>query len=163
MLLKDHQTGDSVQLTPLRYQFADFDNEWDANWLTISGNVITKLREWEFEDPSLLNHEASSIATWLERVAAKSQEPTLADGEGGVWPSLYFTEPNLALSVESYAADSARLRVHLSAEALPEDLVDENGNKFEIFDYWVPLEIRLVDLAEAATKWRQEISLFPVR
>ncbi len=88
----DH--ANSVELRPLRYQFATArGNRYDDNWLVIGGTVTTAEGSWSFADPSLLTHEALQVAAWLRAVAAGSVSVTEPNVEGYLWPDPRFNEP----------------------------------------------------------------------
>jgi hypothetical protein len=61
-----HPAGYQFEVTPAT---AD-EEEWDANWLMICGNVRTAdSRRWAFLDPCLTTWEARSLSAWLRAVA----------------------------------------------------------------------------------------------
>ena len=63
-------TRASVTLDPLRYEFATTaGDEWDNNWLVISGDILAPDRAWQFAVPCLTTVEAKRISAWLRSVA----------------------------------------------------------------------------------------------
>jgi hypothetical protein len=85
VLLNDHAS--SVELCPLRYQFATVRGDsYDDNWLVIGGKVTTSEGSWSFADPSLLTHEARQVSAWLRAVAAGTVAVTGPDAEGYLSP-----------------------------------------------------------------------------
>ncbi|TFD74884.1 hypothetical protein E3T54_13120 [Cryobacterium sp. Sr8] len=164
MELKDLSGPARVVLHPAGYEFESVvGDDWEDNWLTIAGEVVSGEEEWSFRDPSLLVDDAIEIADWLERVAARLEEPTEVGESGDIDPSLAFTEPNLAFSVHNYGDDTAVIRVHLSAEALPPDRRGPNVDHIAEYAFWVEMQITLADAASAAATWRTELAAFPRR
>lgn len=118
VLLSDHAS--SVELCPLRYQFATVQgNRYDDNWLVIGGTVTTTEGSWSFADPSLPTHEARQVAAWLRAVAAGTVSVIQPDAEGYLSPDTWFTEPVLAFSLSARSEAGAVIRLHLSLEAAP--------------------------------------------
>lgn len=69
-----------------RYQFPEIvDDEWDSNWLVITGNATLNGKSWQFCDPCLTTFELASLVEWLGQVTSGSN----------VKKNLFFTEPNL--------------------------------------------------------------------
>jgi hypothetical protein len=167
MELAGRSEPNRITLHPLGYELdTPVGDEWDDNWLVISGAVTTPEQRWSFRDPCLLVGEAQLIADWLEAVAARRQVTSQPDEHGGPRPSLVFTEPNLALSVTSYTADGAVVRVHLALEALPPQPIvppgtagDDGGRHRS----WLDVELTLHDAAAAAMVWRSELAGYPRR
>ncbi|PWC07162.1 hypothetical protein [Mycetocola zhujimingii] len=164
MELKDLSGVPRVALHPVGYEFgAATGDAWDDNWLVIAGEVTSDEQTWSFRHPSLVVDEAIEIAEWLERVANRLEAPAALRGTGSVDPSLAFTEPNLAFSVQSYGEDIVVVRVHFSLEALPSDQRGPAANHRTEHTMSVGLEIPLSDAARAAAVWREELALLPSR
>ncbi|TFC06516.1 MULTISPECIES: hypothetical protein [unclassified Cryobacterium] len=164
MELNDLSGAARIVLHPMRYEFESvIGDNWDDNWLVIAGEVVSGGVDWSFRDPSLTADEAIEIADWLERVATRLEAPADVSENGGIDPSLAFTEPNLAFSVQSYGEDTVVVRVHLSLEELPPD---RRGPEVEYAaepTFWVEIEITLTDAVSAAATWRSELAVFPRR
>jgi hypothetical protein len=155
----------SVELTIAGYQFPDLqsrhDNDWDANWLQISGAaVLTDGKTWSFEDPSLTTWEAARLGQWLRGAADGTVEPS-PFGAGEADRLLCFTEPNLAFGLEERIGAQLRLRVHFSLEALPPWL--SGAEQPDIFDYHLDLEVTAAQVRMAAADWAAALSRFPRR
>lgn len=145
MELTSHD-GANVKLHLIQYQFPDHtpprqDQDWDANWLIVRGDIRTGgSRAWSFQDPCLTTWEAGHLSTWLRDVAS-AVIPAFprwdADDEG---PMAVFTEPVLAFSVQDYAGKNAVIRVHFSLEASPPWLNDKTPDSF---DYSILITMQL--------------------
>jgi hypothetical protein len=160
--------GASIEIRPIGYQFplnpqAKVGADWDNNWLVVGGAVTTGGQQWTFVDPCLTTWEAPQISTWLRRVADGSLPSTTDWSED--WSEdaslLYFTEPNLALSLQSRTDEHACLRVHLSLEALPP--WRQGADRPNIYDYFLRLDLSVKDLAAAAEQWDNDCHPFPAR
>jgi hypothetical protein len=153
-------------LRPVRYQFAagasseDKGWNWDANWLVIRGDIkTTDGRRWSFEDPCLTTREARELGQWLRGVVSGvvAASPSLPVEPGRLE---IFTEPALALSLEDRGQQDARVRLHLSQEALPPWLDSDSPDEFEFF---IPFHVGLDELALAADEWDRQLLSFPER
>jgi hypothetical protein len=123
------------------------------NWLWVCGTVYTPSGDWSFRDPCLLTWETPEISAWLRAVVDGRVEPEHADG----LPDLDFLEPNISLGLESYSDDSARIRLHFSAECVP-PWADADEN-----DYVVVVTASFEELLRAAAEWDSESAAFPRR
>ncbi len=131
-------------------------DDWDDNWIIIAGSIVSVGNErWAFRDPALVVDEAMEIADWFERVASRLEAPTEVGKNGGIAPSLAFTEPNLAFSVQSYGEDTVVVRVHLSLEALPPDRRDPEADHIPEHTFRIELETTLTDAFSAAATVRR--------
>ncbi|HEX7162632.1 MAG TPA: hypothetical protein VF223_15525 [Trebonia sp.] len=158
--------GTLVDLRISGYQFprcaATCKNDWDANWLTVHGEVTqADGKSWTFEDPCLTTWEARALGNWL-REAAAGTVPVSPFGTGEPEGRLlFFTEPNLAFSVESRTSDQVRVRVHFSLEALPPWL--HGDQRPDIFGYVVHIRLSVAKLADAADSWVRGLAQYPER
>jgi hypothetical protein len=153
-----------IELRPVRYQFGSVCGDyWDDNWLIIDGSVATEAGRWRFSDPALLVDEGHKLARWLRRAAAGQVAVGERDADGEWWPDLRFLEPLLAFSVADRTADQVVLRVHLSAEAAPPWLLDEDGDGPEVYQYAIELPCDAAALTAAADAWAAELAAFPYR
>jgi len=151
-------TRASVTLEPVRYEFANpAGDEWDNNWLVISGDVSAPNAAWQFAVPCLTTFEAKQISAWLRSVAS-GDIPVSIIGDAGVVPSLDFTEPNLAFSVGRYQGGSISVRVHFALESKP---VGQSGDDRDQF--WVEIAVTAADLDLSATEWDKALLAFPDR
>ncbi|WP_370129306.1 hypothetical protein [Streptacidiphilus sp. EB103A] len=160
MLLSDHAS--SVELCPLRYQFATVRGDsYDDNWLVIGGKVTTSEGSWSFADPSLLTHEARQVSAWLRAVAAGTVAVTGPDAEGYLSPDTWFVEPVLAVSLADRADSGVVIRVHLSLEAAPPWQQGDGGA--DIYQYFVEVRMDAATLLDAADQWDLAMDSFPAR
>ena len=134
----------SLQLKLDQYQFPSIkDDEWDANWLIVSGTASLNGRTWKFEDPCLTNFEAAGLADWLDDVAL-----------GKTTKDIGFVEPNLQFDLQ----EKASLRISFALESAPpwaeqEDEWDEHGFEVSVSS----------ELSDAADALRQQLLQFPIR
>ncbi|MET9822633.1 MULTISPECIES: WapI family immunity protein [unclassified Streptomyces] len=160
MLLSDHAS--SVELCPLRYQFAAVRGDpYDDNWLVIGGSVATPHGSWPFADPCLLAHEARQVSTWMRAVAAGTVAVTGPDAEGRLSPDTWFVEPVLAMSLADRSDSRAVIRVHLSLEAAPPWQQGNDGA--DIYQYFVELRVHTAALLREADRWDLALASFPAR
>ena len=155
-----------IESSPTAYEFPSMiaslksGRDWDVNWLVIKGSASAgDGRSWSFRHPSLTTWEAATLHAWLLSVSEQQVTPTTSIDEDG--SLLFFTEPNLAFSVTEYADAGASIRCHLSHEALPSWMQDENMP--EIWASFASLRVSNEDLRCAAGEWAQELSAFPER
>lgn len=147
-----------VTLEPVRYEFANpAGDEWDDNWLVISGDVSAPDAAWRFTVPCLTTFEAKQISAWLRSVAS-GDIPVSIIGDAGVVPSLEFTEPNLAFSVDRYQDASTLVRVHFALESKPVGQRSDDQDEF-----WVEVAVTAADLDSAADEWDEALSVLPDR
>lgn len=150
--------GASVSLHPAAYEFeaatAGRDQQdWDANWLIIHGEVHTADgRQWAFAHPCLTTWEARRLSAWLHGAAS---------GTAGQM-SVAFTEPNVAFCLAGHRAGHLQLRVCFSHEALP-PWVPRDHDGWRAGEYALVLDISREDLAQAAAVWDLEHEPFPER
>jgi len=170
--------GASVELRIAGYQFPDYgthaadrglprlkglgniavvgDDEWDPNWLQVAGNIaLADRRTWAFEDPCLTTWEARELGEWLREVAAAQEQPFRGIHEPRGW--LYFTEPNLGLTLEERTVCRVWMRFDFNAEAQPP--WTQGGPDGCL----VSLDVSVGEVAEAAESWMQNLSEFPAR
>lgn len=160
MLLSDH--ANSVELRPLRYQFAAARGDrYDDNWLVIGGTVTTSEGSWSFTDPSLLTHEARQVAAWLRAVAGGTVAVTRPDTEGYVSPDMWFNEPVLAFSLADRGEAGAVIRLHLSLEAAPP--WQQGAHRADIYQYFMKVHVGTAALLHAADQWELAMACFPTR
>lgn len=161
MLLNDGAS--SVELRPLRYQFATAQgNRYDDNWLVVAGTVTTGEGRWSFTDPALLTHEARRISTWLRAAAAGTMPVTRPDADGHVSPDTWFNEPVLAFSLAERSEAGVVLRLHLSMEALPPWRQDGDARP-GIHQYFEEFHVDGAALLHAADQWDLALAPFPTR
>jgi hypothetical protein len=158
MQLRD-RAGQSVCLTPIRYEFPDASpsSDWDADWLVIEGEVVSTGGEWSFQNAALSARECPSLGAWLIQVTEAGVPVTEPDDD----PSLTFLEPSLAFSVGSYEDQGVRLRVHLSHLAAPpwQDIDD----KLNTWAFFIELDLDRSELVRAAEEWSNEADAYPRR
>jgi hypothetical protein len=156
MQLRGHESSVTFEL--VRYEFANpAGDEWDDNWLVISGDVSAADTKWHFAVPCLTTFEAKQISIWLRSVA-DGGIPVSVIGDAGVVASLEFTEPNLAFSVGSYQDGSISVRVHFALESRPVGQSRDDRDQF-----WVDISVTAADLDSSADEWDKALSVFPVR
>jgi hypothetical protein len=148
MRLQSIDGATTFDLEIVRYQFPELESdEWDSNWLVISGSVVSAARSWNFFDPCLVTMEAHDLANWLAALA--NGRPTKE--------RIFFTEPNLSFEAVAADAQSAELRVYFSLESKPPNVEAEIDEFFELF------KIARNDLAQAARDLCRSLRRFPVR
>lgn len=158
--------GTLVDLRISGYQFpqcaATDKNDWDANWLNVHGEVTqADGKSWTFEDPCLTTWEAQTLGNWLREAAAGTVPVSpfrTGEPEGQL---LFFTEPNLAFSVESWTSDQVGVRVHFSLEALPPWL--HGDQRPDILGCVVHIGLSVAELADAADSWVRNLAQYPER
>ncbi|HET8582399.1 MAG TPA: hypothetical protein VFL65_04050 [Jatrophihabitans sp.] len=145
----------------MSYQFPDQSAEgggddWDANWLQISGDVVDGELAWHFEDPCLTTREARELLGWLRRVAAGDLSTDDQTGDGRMW----FTEPNVHFAVRDRDGDTATVVVSFAQESPPPGAADEMryGDGHGIL-----LHLSALDIKRAADAWERELKPFPER
>jgi hypothetical protein len=108
----------------------------------------------------LTTREARELAQWLRGVVAGVVTPSSsASPEPGRLQ--IFTEPALALSLEERGDERARVRVHLSLEALPPWF--NQKDRPDVFEFFVSLDVDLNDLTRSADEWDRQLASFPER
>lgn len=142
----------SIDLTIVSYEYPGHQSserdDWDANWLIISGRVGTDGRRWSFRDPSLTTWEAIELLTFLNRPTFKPDH------------QIEFTEPNLAFAVEEVAGQRITLALTFRAEAaLPESTHDERWGDGET----LRLHMDATKIHAAAGEWAANLAKFPAR
>jgi hypothetical protein len=151
------QNGQSVALTPTRYEFPGAVSGEDADWVVVDGHAITHQGVWRFQDAALQASDGPIIGEWLLAAARSEVLPTRPDQD----PALTFLEPALGFSVASYGDQMVTLRVHLTYEAAPPWLnIDE---RLDIRSFFVELDIGMADLETAAADWNREAIALPRR
>jgi hypothetical protein len=145
---------------PSRHGSGDQGFDWDANWLMVRGDVqLADGRSWHFEEPCLQTSEARALEDWMRGVLAGSVMPSTFDVQIPDKQLMFFTEPNLALSLASRDSERAQLRFHCSLEALPPWQRGPSGE----FAFFVLLDITPEALSSAVADWARDIARFPPR
>ena len=99
-----------LELRPLSYEFAEADNESDANWLVVQIAVADGPRRWSATEPAFRTWELVDLICWLRNVVDGA--PRKLDKWGG-------REPQLELEVEG-SGESVRIRALFSHEFHPQ-------------------------------------------
>jgi hypothetical protein len=137
--------GQSLDLRILGYQFPHLETQqYDSNWLIVSGNVTGPIGSWQFSDPCLLTYEAERLASWMDAVA---------DGNRPSY-TCHFIEPCLEFRA-LLRIDRPVLRVCFDHKARPPSASGEH--------VWVEFPIEELDLKLAARQWRAELAKYPQR
>lgn len=140
----DGPTG-SLRLSVEQYEFPEIANdEWDSNWLVVTGDAALDGKPWTFRNACLTTFEMQRLADWLDQVAEGRSESAFCG----------FTEPNLDFERLS----DGSIRVGFSLEALP-PWCDRDGDFGEI-GFTIPIDD---SLSIAASNLRELLSQFPVR
>jgi hypothetical protein len=135
----------SLRISVERYQFPEIENdEWDSNWLMITGDAILDEKRWFFLDPCLTTFEMQRLADWLDQIVAGESERAFCG----------FTEPNLDFELVSGGA----VRIGFSLEALPP--WENRDGEFGELGFNVPIDDHL---RTAAVNLRKLLTQFPVR
>lgn len=157
--------GAFLELRPTGYEFPVITTpgDWDANWLTIRGQVRTAAGEsWTFHDPSLTTWEAHDLRHWLQEAADGRVEPTDDPGKDTA-DVLAFAEPNLAFSVAVVTGEEIVVRVHLSLEAVSGKPGWTREGGPGLHEYSVPFRLSRGQLLTDAVQWGCDIAAFPPR
>lgn len=148
MRLQSIDGATTFDLEIVRYQFPELENdEWESNWLVISGKVVSAKRSWRFVDPCLVTMEVHDLANWLSELAAGRSTKK----------RIFFTEPNLSFEAVAVGSQSAELRVYFWLESLPPNVEAEIDEFFEL------ITVGLDDLAQAAHDLCKSLRFYPVR
>lgn len=132
------------------YQFPHMETEdYDSNWLMISGDVVHPRGAWRFSDPCLLTYEAEGLASWLEMLANSEPLPTTCG----------FIEPNLEFRAVARGQHGI-LQVHFNLEARPDWASSSAAREQEL---WVEFPFDELDLRALGREWRKELEAFPQR
>ena len=145
---------------PLSDRATIWDEESDPDWLMIRGDARTPDgQSWAFVGPCLRTWEARQLGEWLGQIAAHNVNPAPpGDGKAAL---LEFTEPNLAFVLEARHGTEVRLRVQLSAEALPPWKF--RAGQPDIFDQFLTFNLSDDDVRAAREAWEEELRDFPDR
>jgi hypothetical protein len=133
--------GRSLTLTPVGYEFSEWSNYYDANWLKIELRAHEPGRSWSATDPALLTDELARLCNWLENVAASSDDESVFEG----------VEPCIAFCREGIE----RLGIQFRLEFDPDHRFDDGVR-------WT-INVADTNLAEFAADLRREASAFPHR
>ena len=155
--------GHFVELTVTGYQFGSGQStssgvDWDANWLMIRGKAWDGTQSWQFDDPCMTTWEARELASWLRGPGAVTPA-TVATGESEE-VRLWFTEPNLMFALDKTSEGITTVDVYFDAESRPPAGSNDEG---EGLGHQVRLTIPHVDIADAVSRWEQDLRAFPVR
>ena len=135
----------SLRLCVEGYEFPEIVNdEWDSNWLMVSGEAVIDGKHWRFRDACLRTFEMRRLATWLDQIATGREEETFC---GFIEPNLHFEKVSDRLMRIDLAFESA------PPWAGPDDDCDAHG--FEL-----PIDGAL---ATAAGELRYILSKYPLR
>jgi hypothetical protein len=141
--------GEEFRLDVLGYQFPEIkDNEWDSEWLIISGEAMCAQGRWTFRDPCLCTFEVQTLAAWLRDVRI-----------GGPKREIGFTEPNLRFE-HIERRDGDILSVAFSQECSP-PWATEDQRYGEGFELSFPFQLN--DFTAAATALESMLLRWPVR
>jgi len=162
------EDGASIEIRPVAYQFdanahAEPGTDWDANGLVVRGDFRTADGlEWTFIDPCLTTWDARQVTAWLRGIVDGVIQPTTEWSDE--WPDephfRHFTEPNIAFSLQERTEARARIRIHLSLEALPPR---RGHDQPDIFAYFLIMDASIEAIAAAADDWNDDCRAFPVR
>ncbi len=153
-------SGVSVELEPLRWQFPADAGEWDDQWLAIRGRIDLGDRNWSFTDPCLLMTDARELARWLRAASDGRISASPRDCDGEPEPDLVFLEPALGFSVAGYQETGPVVCIHLAAEAAPPW---QRAEYPHLSSFAVELVTRTSQLAAAASDWTEQLNALPAR
>ncbi|TJZ76315.1 WapI family immunity protein [Chitiniphilus eburneus] len=94
----------TVQIDAMSYQFPQSLDEWDGNWLCITGSIEAAEGAWKFRDPCLTTFELEELANWFTNLESEKRP-------------CFFTEPCIHFRVVSSPAPG--LELVLSHECAP--------------------------------------------
>lgn len=66
--MKIFGNGKKFELNVLGYQFVEFDNYYDANWLNIQVKAADDVSEWQAQDSCLLSYELPELREWFSNI-----------------------------------------------------------------------------------------------
>jgi hypothetical protein len=153
-------SGVSVELEPLKWQFPADAGEWDDQWLVIRGRIDLGNRNWSFTDPCLLMTDARELARWLRAASDGRISASQNDSDEEPEPDLMFLEPALGFSVAEYQETGPVVRIHFAAEAAPPWL---RATDPHLARFAVELAVRTGQLAAAASDWTEQLNALPAR
>lgn len=153
-------SGVSVELEPLKWQFPADAGEWDDRWLVIRGHIDLGNRNWSFTDPCLLMTDARELARWLHAASDGRIGVSRCDSDGEPEPDLLFLEPALGFSVAGYQQTGTVVCIHFAAEAAPPWLRPAGPHHAR---FVVKLAVRAGELAAAASDWTEQLNALPAR
>ena len=135
----------SLSISVERYQFPEITNdEWDSNWLIVTGHAKLDGKSWTFRDPCLTTFDLEHLAKWLDQIFLSEAENAYCG----------FTEPNLDFERLS----EQEVRIAFSLEALP-PWCERDGDFGEI-GFNIPINDQL---PAAASSLRALLNRFPIR
>jgi hypothetical protein len=134
----------SLTLSITRYEFADAEDDWDANWLMVRAEVRNDEGNWSASAPCLTTREVAELAAWLDAPAGE----------------LDFTEPNLMFECVEQCGDDVELRVWFELELRPEWAMSRVAGARDLS---ADLAVSSAELTQAATELRRELETFPPR
>lgn len=174
------EDGARVELRVVGYEIPEADpaeDEWDANWLLVSGSVrLVAGAGWSFCEPALTTWEAADLVSWMRRAAqgevpvatgieVTTAAPPAEDADQPYWWDrlqdagwLTFTEPDLAFAVGGYDGPRVVLLVGFGAESAPPPFGAEEEDWCSI-----PLPMAASQLEQAAAALEGELDPHPAR
>lgn len=136
------------ELEILGYEFPNLEHDmWDANWLLISGKMVTPARSWQFVDPCLVTMEAHELAKWFADLGTRRPAESRID----------FTEPNLSFEWMPSDSQTVELRLYLACNSLPPGV--DTGDE----EFFEPFHVTREELRDAANELCRAIANYPVR
>jgi hypothetical protein len=135
----------SFKFEIIGYQFPDYSNEYDGNWLMIKVTVIKDSLKWSKTDPCLFTWEIQEIAEWFDKVANNQKLKSS-------W--IRFTEPSLWFNYAEITNEKVRVSIYFDAELLPPNW-DENKECF------IDFELTKNELINAGKILRDELKKHP--
>lgn len=144
--------GQQFELAILGYEFPESRRKGtENNWLIVQVTVNhPEEGNWAVRDPSLLTHEVQMLIEWLT---------TINRGES-VREELEFSEPNLEFRLVSTGPGSV-LRIYLECELRPPWRATQCQEV--LHDLWVQFPIAEVNIVEAISSLRRQLSRYPTR
>jgi hypothetical protein len=137
----------SFQLEVIRYQYPDYSNEYDGNWLMIKVTATKDSLKWSITDPCLLAWEIQEIVEWFNALANNKKMESS-------W--VRFTEPNLWFNYVEIAEEKVRVSIYFDAELLPPEW-DKNK------DCFIDFELTKNELLNTVKMFNDELKKYPVR
>jgi hypothetical protein len=109
------------------------DGTGDSSWITVSFRVATPEQSWEESSPCLNLFEFSTLADWLDAVAAAPAEQTATEPD-----AVELLEPELRFSVAGQTKDAVTLHIGFHLDNRPEEFqVDAATDEMEAIDIHV--------------------------
>ena len=146
MALLQGKDGRRFEITLDGYEYPELpQDEWDANWLKVTVEVVDGPKRWKRSDPAALTWEICTLVTWLRSVKLNPRE---ADCQ------LVFTEPCLVFLLEGEKQDRFVIELDYNLSSTGEHVEGSDCLDFAL---------DRLDLDALAAGLEKELKRFPIR